>query len=272
MFWILLSVALAHAPVHETLGQLDVSAAPQARRAAHLHLHQAEAAKALAVLLPEDRSVQAELLRAEAGTLLQTADARAQLDAILSSDTAQPAQRARALDLRAALHADPIAAWHDLSQAVLLEPTPGRALAAAVQAPHPSAAVGVLVHSRGVLGSSVSLDHALAHSWLELGAPESALAVLEGATGATTEGRLLRAQAHSQAGRVQQALELRTDLLADLERRLTLRDSPLLHLARARCLLALDRTSDARAVLQQVVIAAPELASARALLDSLEPA
>ena len=272
MIWTLLSVALAHAPVHETLGQLDLSVETQARRAAHLRLHQGKAAEALSVLHPEDQSVQAELLRAEAGVLLQATDVRARLDALVAIDALSPAERARALDLRAGLQAEPILAWNDLSQAVMLEPTPGRALAAAAQAPHPSAAVGVLVHSRSVLGSSVSLDHTLARKWLDLDAPESALAVLDGATGASTEGRLLRAHAHAQAGRPQEALDLRTDLLTDLDRRLSLRDSPLLHLARARCLLALDRSTEARSVLQRVVVSAPDLAAARALLDSLEPA
>jgi len=269
MLFTLLAAALAHAPVNETLERLDVSVAEEARRSAHLHLHQQRATDALAVLHADDHSPEAELLRAEAGILLGRPDARSRLDRLL--DTAPRRVQARALDLRAGLHTDPIAAWNDVAQAVLLEATPDRSLQAAALAPNPPAALAILAHSRDKLGPSVSIDHALSRAWLAVDAPESALAVLSGTTGQTTEGRLLRADALEQAGRGEAALDLRSELLADLDRRVEQRDSPLLHLARARCLLALDRTADARALLLQVLEAAPDLASARTLLASMEP-
>ena len=215
MLFTLLAAALAHAPVNETLERLDVSVAEEARRSAHLHLHQQRATDALAVLHADDHSPEAELLRAEAGILLGRPDARSRLDRLL--DTAPRRVQARALDLRAGLHTDPIAAWNDVAQAVLLEATPDRSLQAAALAPNPPAALAILAHSRDKLGPSVSIDHALSRAWLAVDAPESALAVLSGTTGQTTEGRLLRADALEQAGRGEAALDLRSELLADLD-------------------------------------------------------
>jgi len=267
MLVLLLSAALGHAPVHETLSRLDNTELGDARRSAHLHLHQGQPEAALAVLHPTDDSTQALLLRAEAAVQLGRIEAHGQLAEVIR--VGEPADQARALELRADF--DPTRAWHDVAHAVLLVPTAERALRAAALSPSPAAALAMLAHARGELGASVVLDQALAKAWIDVGEPLRALPMLEGPTGQTTEGRLLQAHALDLAGQPHEGRALRSELLADLDRRLQARDSPLLHLSRARCLLALDRPQDARAVLDHVIQVAPDLAAARALLASLEP-
>ncbi len=267
MLVFLLSTALGHAPVHETLGRLDTTDLGDARRSAHLLLHQGKPHAALAVVHPTDHSTPALLLRAEAAVQLGRIEALGQLERVIL--VGEPVDQARALELRADL--DPTRAWTDMAHAVLLVPTPERALRAAALSPSPPAALAMVAHARDQLGPSAVLDQALAEAWINVGEPLQALPVLEGSSGRTTAGRLLQARALDQAGQSHEARALRDALLVDLDRRLQARNSPLLHLSKARCLLALDRTDEARAVLDYVLQTAPDLAAARTLLASLEP-
>jgi tetratricopeptide (TPR) repeat protein len=90
------------------------------------------------------------------------------------------------------------------------------------------------------------------------------------ASPAKADWLLLRAEIHAQAGQPARARRDRLRALAELDRAIATRPTPLKRLSRAKAYLALGRARDARNDLDLVVRQAPKLEEARALLAETE--
>lgn len=292
--WLLLSMAGIAPLAHAHPGPAAEVAALDALRKDHPHdpallvkraavlrlagqydhaLHDLEGAAHLA---PNDPSIARErgLVRAAQGLhVLALKDLSAAL-AAAPNDAEALFARGKALE---ALGKRP-AARDDYEAALKLEQTPETFLARGridEVSGKLDGAAAVYRSGLSALGGAVTLRQALVRVERARGRLDDALALVNEAVarpGLRADWLLVRADIHEQAGRAQLAREDREAALAETEAALVRKTTALRQLTRARALRALGRTTEARALLDAVVAAAPRLTEAKALRDEMRAA